>query len=73
MSIFTNKSIKVFKEFASLKDKYNETNDSNKFNYETLDLYLKYDIVDVALVKKLVDRDKLHIKSVDILLKKYGD
>ena len=73
LSLFTEKTLKVFDEFASLKEKYKATKDSNKFNYETLDLYLKYDIVDVKLVEKLVEKDKLHINGVEVLIKKYGD
>ena len=32
-------------EFVSLKDKYDNTDSASKFNYDTLDLFLKYDIV----------------------------
>lgn len=73
LSLFTEKSLKVFDEFAALKDKYEKTGVTDKFNYETLDLYLKYDIVKASLVEKLVQKNKLHVDGVEVLLEKYGD
>ena len=61
----------VFNEFASLKEKYEKTSDNNKFNYDTLDLFLKYEIVKPATVEKLISSGKLHIKGSKKLLKKY--
>lgn len=58
-------------EFASLKDKYNNTDNANQFNYETLDLFLKYDIIDVNSVKTLMEKDKISIDGIDKLIEKY--
>ena len=69
---FAENSLKVFNEFALLKEKYSES-ETNEFNYETLELFLRYDVIDTELVKKLVDSDKLHIKGVETLIEKYGE
>ena len=54
-------------EFAELRDKYKNTD----FNYEALDLFLKYDIISLDSVRKLQDKGKLHIDGIDSLIKKY--
>lgn len=54
-------------EFAELRDKYKNTD----FNYEALDLFLKYDIISLDSVRRLQDKGKLHIDGIDSLIKKY--
>ena len=71
ISSMTKKQYKVIDEFSDLKEKYNSSSDSNKFNLETLDLFLKYDIVDVDSVDYLISKNKLNIKGSEKLLKKY--
>ena len=58
-------------EFVSLKEKYKNTDSASQFNYETLDLFLKYDIIDINSAKKLREKNKLKIDGIDNLLKKY--
>jgi len=58
-------------EFLGLKDKYKNTESATLFNYETLDLFLKYDIIKVDSVNKLVEKNKLKIDGVDELIEKY--
>lgn len=58
-------------EFISLKDKYDNTSSANQFNYETLDLFLKYDVISLDSVLKLKDKDKLKIDGIDELISKY--
>lgn len=58
-------------EFFGLKDKYKNTESATLFNYETLDLFLKYDIIKVDSVNKLVEKNKLKIDGVDELIEKY--
>ena len=62
-----------FSEFAELKNKYKNTDSASKFNYDTLDLFLKYDIVDVKSVRKLREKNKLKIDGIDELIKKYEE
>lgn len=66
-----SKSIKVFDEFADLKDKYDDSINVNEFNKETLDLFLKYKIVTYDSAKKLLDNGKLKIEGANSILNKY--
>lgn len=62
----------VINEFASIKDKYTDKNvDTNEFNKETLDLFLKYNVVSVDSVDKLIKDNKLKIDGIDEVLVKY--
>lgn len=63
--------IEFLDEFVDLKDKYRNTESANKFNYDTLDLFLKYDIIDINSAKRLREKNKLKIDGIDELLKKY--
>ena len=58
-------------EFVSLKEKYKNTESATQFNYDTLDLFLKYDIINVNSAKKLREKNKLKIDGIDNLLRKY--
>ncbi len=71
LSGFLDTTNKVIKEFAGIKEKYETTPDSNQFNYETLDLFLKYKVIDVKSVEKLMEKDKLKLLGVETLLEKY--
>lgn len=72
LSNAANNTLKGFEEFEALKDKYDdkETN-ASEFNLETLDLFLKYNIVTVDSIDKLVEKDKLQIDNIESVLKKY--
>ena len=48
-----NNTIEVFNEFKNLKDEYSNSNDTNQFNLDSLDLLLKYHIIDVESATKL--------------------
>jgi len=72
LSIFADKTVTVATEFVQIKDKYEESN-TNEFNLETLDLFLKYDVVKPETVEKLVEKDKLHIKNINTVLDKYKE
>ena len=62
----------VINEFASIKDRYTDKNvDTNEFNKETLDLFLKYNVVSVDSVDKLIKDNKLKIDGIDEVLVKY--
>lgn len=72
LSNVMNDSIKVFEEFASLKDKYENTKDVNEFNLESLDLLLKYDIIDIESADKLYQKGKFNgINNIEVILDKY--
>ena len=73
LSHYINKTIIVMDEFKDLKDKYVYTEDKSKLNLETLDLFLKYDIVSVKSVDKLVQTNKLKIDYINDVLDKYRE
>ena len=64
-------SMKVLTEFGELKEKYETATDATSFNKETLDLFLKYDVITVESVDKLIEQDKLKIDNVEEILSKY--
>ena len=73
LSQLVSDNMKMFDEFAELKEKYESDTDANQFNLETLDLFLKYHVIDPASVETLIEHDKLKLNGVDIILKKYKE
>lgn len=71
LSGMVDKSFVVIEEFTALKEKYESATNANEFNLETLDLFLKYDIITINSVDRLVEKNKLVIDNIDIVLKKY--
>lgn len=71
LSGIVSDSVKVVDEFILLKEKYKNTSSTNEFNKETLDLFLKYDVVKVESIDYLVDKEKIKIKGIDEILNKY--
>lgn len=66
-------SLNVIYEFASLKEKYEVEENAEQFNKETLDLFLKYNVITVDSVQVLVDKNKLQITNIDEVLNKYKE
>lgn len=64
-------SLTVFDEFTNLKKKYESNTSANQFNLETLDLFLKYNIITIDSVDKLVEKNKLVIDNINSVLKNY--
>ena len=60
-------------DFVELKDKYKFEEDKEKLNLESLDLLLKYKLVDLDLVDELIESNKLKIDNVESILKNYRD
>ena len=73
ISKFAKNSAGFIGEFIELRDKYEVTESANQFNYETLDLFMKYDIVNVKSVKKLKEKNKISIDGIENLIKKYEE
>ena len=73
LSNYVSYSVDVIEEFTDLKVKYDSAPNAKQFNYETLDLFLKYDIVSPESVKKLDERGKLKVDNLDTLLNKYKE
>lgn len=73
LSNVAESTLAVLDEFKGLSDKYTETENSNKFNLETLDLFLKYKVVTVDTVEKLDDSGKIKIEGIETVLNKYRE
>lgn len=63
----------VFEEFSNLKEKYKTENNSDKFNLEALDLFLKYKVVTVESIDSLKEKGKINIPGMDSVLNKYRE
>ena len=73
LSNVAESTLKVLDEFKGLSDKYTDIENSNEFNLETLDLFLKYKVVTVDTVKKLENNGKIDIKGMDRVISKYEE
>lgn len=73
LSNVAESTLAVLDEFKGLSDKYTETENSNEFNLETLDLFLKYKVVMVDTVEKLDDSGKIKIEGIETVLNKYRE
>ena len=71
LSSAVSKSLNVVNEFADLKEKYKDTTNKNELNKETLDLFLKYNVVRYDTAQELVDSGKLKIDGVESVFQKY--
>ena len=67
------KSVEVGTEIANLVDKYKIEEDKNQYNLDTLDVLLKYNITKVETVDKLVEKNKIQLVNIDLVLSKYRD
>jgi len=61
----------MIKDYEALKENYAANDDAEEFNLETLDLLLKYNIISVESVDKLVEKDKLKINNIESVIQKY--
>lgn len=66
-------TVKVINEFTEIKTRYEETPNATEFNKETLDLFLKYDVITLESVDKLVSIGKLKIDNIESVLGKYRE
>lgn len=73
LSNIAGTSLEVLDEFKGLADKYTESDDTNAYNLETLDVFLKYKIVTANTVKKLSDSGKIKINGIETVLSKYEE
>lgn len=71
MSGLVDKTISIIDEFNELGQKYKTEDDADQFNLETIDLFLKYNIITVDAVETLNEKDKLQIDHLESVLDKY--
>ena len=73
LSSLAGETVNVAKEFGTIKDKYENIDDNNQFNLETLDLFLKYNIVTPETAQKLIDNGKLKVEGAESIIDKYKE
>lgn len=74
MSNMTKGTIKTFKEFEKLTKDYKKKKiTNNEYVLESIDLFLKYKIIDVKSLKKLVKNKKVNIKNINNVIIKYEE
>ena len=74
MSNMTKGTIKTFKEFEKLTKDYKKKKiTNNEYDLESIDLFLKYKIIDVKSLKKLVKNKKVNIKNINNVIIKYEE
>ena len=73
LSNVVRESLNVVDEFADLKEEYEDTTNKNELNKETLDLFLKYNVIRYDSAKELVNNGKLKIDGVESVLNKYKE
>lgn len=71
LSSATSDTLDSFNELYSLKDKYENIENNDQFNREAIDVLLKYNIVTVESIEKLITSGKLKIEGIDAVLNKY--
>lgn len=60
LSGLVDKSVGIMNEFVSLKDKYEDKEISESvFNYQAIELFLKYKIITPDAVEKLIEKGKI--------------
>ena len=73
LSMVAAQTVSVFDDFASLKDKYENSDNTNEFNLETIYIFLKYKVVTPKTVNSLIDNGKLDIDGIENVLNKYKE
>ncbi len=68
LNVFATNTTKVIEEFIEIKDNYNSSTSSDEFNLDTLDLFLKYDIITVDSVDKLIGKGKIKVENQERLI-----
>lgn len=71
LSALVDDTVVMLKDFEILKSDYSKNKDAQEFNLEALDLFLKYEIISVESVDKLIEQDKLQINNIESVLQKY--
>ena len=65
-------TLTLFNEIQALKEGYTNSMDTNQFNLDSLDLLLKYHVIDVESAKKLYNKGKFKtINNIESVLSKY--
>lgn len=61
----------VIDEVYVLVDDYLKDKDVHKFNVKSIDVMLKYKVIDVDYMDKLIEKDKINIPGITMVVDKY--
>lgn len=61
----------VIDEVYVLVDDYLKDKDVHKFNVKSIDTMLKYKVIDVDYIDKLIEKDKINIPGITMVVDKY--
>lgn len=64
-------ALQSLEEITDLAKEYKSINDKDEYNYHSLDILLKYEVITADNVKILRDKEKIKIENIDELIEKY--
>lgn len=73
LSEYTEKPLVVMNEFSKLMELYKYSSNPDDFNLAALDLFLKYDVIDIDTVVKLYENKKLQVGNFYEIICKYEE
>lgn len=63
--------VDTFESLSDLTKQYGTSNDSDSYTRDALNIMLKYKIVSVKYVEKLIEKDKISVSGMDTILDLY--
>lgn len=73
LSHFTKDVTNAIDECMELKEEYEKSDNTEEYNYRTMEVLLKYKVIKVESALKLKEKGKLKIKNIDQLIEKYKE
>lgn len=74
LSSLADDTVKVIEEFTDLKEQYKDKSITiDEFNYQSLDVFLKYNVITVDSIETLEAKEKLKVPGLDELKNKYKE
>lgn len=74
LSSLADDTVKVIEEFTDLKEQYKDKSITiDEFNYKSLDVFLKYNVITVDSIETLEAKEKLKVPGLDELKNKYKE
>ncbi len=73
LSGITHSMMETFTDIYELMDKYKDSNDSNGYNLEAIEVMLKHKVISVDYVEKLIKKGKVNVVGIDNLLNQYRE
>lgn len=75
LSGLVSKTVKASEDFINLKEEYENNNKitNEEFDKRSIDILLKYKVVNIKSINKLIEKDKINIKNINEVLDKYKE